>query len=343
MRCSVCSAPMILEGAQELKFNFHSCLLKKIKILFLLHLLLSCQGGYGSDFREPYDKQFSIWPNIPVIRASDLQEYALDRQVFAELHEGKDPDNIIRALAAVDSLQSHHEQRALAELGRSFNVQLIGELDGLVRANNIEVPKLRFWFNDISPPDLQRPNSLDINILNKLKTKAAEITLVAYITYTRLANNYIQMTCTLVKLKTGESESFSVNGHVEKIGAILARNLFNYFYGNRFPYHINPIENGEWVLPGQGHAGQLVSRKLAENFCRSQNSELPTAEELEIGEALGFYHGGISLVHHSYYHIKSGLYYSSETQDPRGKTRPNFDSKISNGYYYCIRKTSNFK
>ncbi len=317
-----------------------------LKILFIYSIVftkIAYQEVYASDFRDPQSKQFSIWPNIPVISASDFEEYELDRKTFTDLHKPKDPSDALKALAAVDTLQSHHEKRSVNALGRSFNAQLIAMLDNLARTNHIETPKLRFSFNDISPADIQRSQKLDETSLNKLKSKASQITLVMYLTYTKLEKSNIQITCTVVKLQSGDSESFSVADHITHVSATLAQALFNYFYGNRLSFPKNPMSNKEWLPAAPNHTDKLASREQSEHFCKSQNGALPTIEEIETGEALGSYHGGIFLKPNTYYHTKSGLYLSSETSNPLGRNIPNIDHKMSNGYYYCIRKNKSKK
>ncbi len=272
------------------------------------------------------------------MRASDLAEYRMDREVFANLHDGSaDPAKMIEALKAVDDLQAHHERRAMAELGRSLNVQVIAELDRLARNANIRTPKLRFDFAEIKPSELQRPATLDGKALDALKAKVRQVTLVGYLTYTRLDGTVIQLTGTLVRLSNGQSQSFMVTAPVSTAADVLARVWFDYFYGNRFPQHSNPMTDKEWLTAAPGHIGKLVSREAAERYCQSQKASLPNLEQMELGEAAGFHHGGVSLEADSMYHIQDGLYYSSETSHVDGRLRKNFLHSISNGYYYCIR------
>ena len=85
-------------------------------------MVVLCCGLGGpagaADFREPVDQPFVVWPHIPVVRASDLGDYAQDRKAFSDLHADKaDPQKLVAALQAVDGLQAHHENTALAQLG----------------------------------------------------------------------------------------------------------------------------------------------------------------------------------------------------------------------------------
>lgn len=331
------AARTVAAGIQN---KFWRKIASQLRYLVILATVLAIRSGVvnAADLRDPPEKQFIVWPNIPVIRASDFDEYGKDRDVFANLHIGKaDPATIITALQAVDGLQAHHQVLALAELGRSLNVQVIGELDKLARNANIKTPKLRFEFASITPAELQRPASLDTTALAALKVKASQITLAAYITYTKLEGTVVQITCTVVKLATGESQSFTVTAPVVTVGEWVARDLFNYFYGNRFSPHQYLMPDREWLAPAPGHANQRVSYEAAQRYCKSQSADLPNAQEMETGESSGFYHGGIALKANSLYHIKTGLYYSSETVDVAGKLRSNFNNNASNGYYYCIR------
>lgn len=305
-------------------------------------LILVLSGGVAAavDFREPLAQTFLVWPNMPVVRASDLGEYGQDRKIFTDLHADKaDPAKMIAALQAVDSLQPHHERTALAELGRTLNTQLIGELDRQARRINSRSPKLRFDFAGINPAELQRPAALDARALDALKAKAGQVTLVSYITYTRLENALVQATATLVKLNTGASQSFTVTAPAPALADALARDIFDYFQGTRFLEHQNPLTATEWLTSAPGHVDQLVSRDTALRYCQSQNAALPTAEELETAEASGFYGGGVVLRPSGVYHVLAGLYETAQSLPD--KVRVNYISSVPNGYYYCVRKKPN--
>jgi hypothetical protein len=305
----------------------------------VLALLLWPALAQAADFREPMERQFLVWPNIPVVKAADLDEYAADRKVFADLHAAQgDPAAILAALQAVDTLQTHHAGRSGNEMGRTMNVQVIGELDRLTRNINTRTPKLRFEFARITPAELQRPAALDAKALDALKAKASQITLVGYITYTQLGGSFVQLTGTLVKLSDGDSQSFTVTGPVTQIGAALAKEWFDYFYSNRLAAHTNPMPHNEWLNAAPSHINQLVSLDTARRYCRSQNADLPGVEEMETGETSGIYHGGIELKKDALYHLNSGMYYSSEPQ-LESRIRPNLNPSGNNAYYYCIRQT----
>ena len=300
--------------------------------------LLLPTAAQAADFRDPVAQQFLVWPNIPVVKAADLDEYAADRKLFADLHGASgDPATILAALQAVDALQLHHASRAGNELGRSLNAQVLGEIDRLTRNINTRTPKLRFEFASITPAELQRPAALDTKALDALKAKASQITLVGYMTYTQLGGSFVQLTGTLVKLSTGDSQSFTVTGPVTQIGVALAQEWFNYFYGNRLAAHTNPMPEREWLGAAPSHVNQLVSFDTAQRYCQSQNAALPGLEEIEMGETSGPYHGGIELKKDALYHLNSGMYYSSEPQ-LQNRVRPNLNPQGSNAYYYCIRK-----
>lgn len=308
-----------------------------LALLAGLAVLLLPGVAQAADLRDPVDRQFLVWPNIPVVRASDVDEYAADRNIFADLHNAKgDPVAILAALQAVDTLQLHHDRRSVNELGRSLNVQVIAELDRLARNINTRTPKLRFEFASITPAELQRPAALDAKALDALKAKASQITLVGYITYTQLGGSFVQLTGTLVKLSDGASQSFTVTGPVTQIGAALALEWFNYFYGNRLAPHANPMPSSEWLNAAPSHINKLVSLDMARRYCQSQSADLPGVEDMEVGETSGLYHGGIELKKDALYHLNSGMYYSSEPQ-LESRIRPNLNPQGSNAYYYCIR------
>ena len=290
--------------------------------------VLCCGLAGAQDLRDPPEQTFTVWPNIPVIRASDLGDYGQDRKIFADLHTAKaDPAKTLEALQAVDQLQAHHERMALAQLGRTLNVQFIGEVDKQSRRINGALPRLRFEFSGISPDELQRAAVLDAAAKQALQNKARNVALAAYISYTRLQE-------TLVRLGTGASQSFTVTAPAQELGEALARAVVDYFSGTRFSAHQNPLGAAQWLLSAPGHADQLVSRDMAQRYCQSQQAALPTVDEMEAAEAAGFYGGGVTLRPHTPYHVQTGLY---DPADDAGKVRPNYIASVRNGYYYCIR------
>lgn len=298
--------------------------------------LLCSTLAQAQDFRDPPGQSFVVWPNIAVIRASDLAEYAQDRQLIADLHADKaDPAKVAAALQGVDSLQAHHQRAALADLGRSLNAQLIAELDTQARHANVRAPKLRFDFADISPEQLQRPLAQD-----ELQAKAGRVTLAAYITYTRLDGALIQATATLVKLKSGASQSFTATAPAPALAETLARQLFDYFQGTRFATHANPLPGSEWLTAAPGHAQRLVSRDAALQYCLSQGARLPSASELDAAGAAGFHAGGLRLQDSSAYHVQGGLYDLALPQDGAGRVRTNHMASVPNAHYYCIRQAA---
>lgn len=315
-----------------------------VRHLALLAWVLLLPGIAHADFRDPADRQFLVWPHIPVLKAADFDEYASDRKIFANLHEAQgDPAAIVAALQAVDALQMHHDRTAVNALGRSLNAQVIGELDRLARNLNTRKPKLRFEFAGITPSELQRPGALDAAGLEALKAKARQVTLVAYLTYSQMGGSFVQVTGTLVKLSNGDSQSFTVTGPVTQVAASLALEWFNYFYGNRFAPHKNPMPDREWLNAAPSHVNQLVSLDMAQRYCASQSAQLPSAEELEMGETSGIYHGGIELKRDALYHMRSGMHYLAEPVYVENKIKPNLNSEGSNAYYYCIRKKARAK
>lgn len=300
-------------------------------------VLWGCLAG-AQELRDPTAQTFIVWPNIPVVRASDLGDYEQDRKTFADLHAGKaDPGQVLAALQAVDALQIHHESTALAQFGRSLNTQFIGEIDRQTRSVNPSVRKLRFEFAGITPAELQRMSSLDTQALNALRARAGRVTLVAYITYTRLEGVLMQGTATLVRLGSGASQSFTVTAPAALLGEMLARDVFDYFQGTRFASHQNPLASAEWLMAAPGHAGQLVSRETAQRYCQSQKALLPTADELESAQASGFHGGGVVLQPDGVYHVQSGLYDSAQAVAGMDRLRGNYIASVPNGYYYCIR------
>lgn len=328
--------PFLPMGSQAM---IHPPLLQRLWRIAAAALVaaLGCVTAAAADFREPLNQTFVIWPQIPVVRASDLGDYAQDRKAFSDLHADKaDPQKLLAALQAVDELQAHHERTALAQLGRTLNTQLIGELDRQTRRINTRSPKLRFDFAGITPQELQGAATLDAKALDGLRAKAGQVTLVAYITYTRMEGALVQATATLVKLASGASQSFTVTAPAPALAEVLAREIFDYFQGTRFSQHRNPLADREWLTAAPGHADQLVSRDVAQRYCTSQQADLPTAEELETAEASGFYGGGVALRNNGVYHVRGGLY--DTAQGLADKVRPNHIASVPNGHYYCVRR-----
>lgn len=306
--------------------------------LAAMALALCCGLATAQDLRDPPEQTFTVWPNIPVIRASDLGDYGQDRKIFADLHTAKaDPAKTLEALQAVDQLQAHHERMALAQLGRTLNVQFIGEVDKQSRRINGARPRLRFEFSGISPDELQRAAVLDAAAKQALQNKARNVALAAYISYTRLQETLVQATVTLVRLGTGASQSFTVTAPAQELGEALARAVVDYFSGTRFSAHQNPLGAAQWLLSAPGHADQLVSRDMAQRYCQSQQAALPTVDEMEAAEAAGFYGGGVALQPAGVYHVQAGLYDTALAHDGAGRARPNHLASVPNGYYYCIR------
>ena len=297
---------------------------------WLLALVLGATAlGAGAQGQRPV----VVWPNIPLIRAADLAEYAQDRQAIADLHAGKaEPEKLLAALQAMDALQTHAQQSALAELGRSLNVQLIAELDALARRHGITEPRLRFDFSGITPQQLQRPLVLDA-----LQERLAQIQMAGYITYTRLDGTLVQATLTLVRLASGAAQSFSATVPVQLLARTLAQDVFDHFEGARLARHRRPGDAGHWLASAPGHADRLVSREAALGYCRSQGAVLPTAQELQAAEAAGFYGGGLALRAGGVYHVQTGLYDTALAQDGDARVRPNFIASVPNGLYYCLR------
>ena len=86
-----------------------------------------------------------------------------------------------------------------------------------------------------------------------------------------------------------------------------------------------------------GHRDQMVSLEAASRYCQTQGAELPTENEMEVGESSGIYHGGIEAKNDRLYHMRTGqLYVARQSADER--VVPNRNPKGSNAYYYCIRK-----
>lgn len=315
-----------------------SSLSRTLLLVWALLLALGAARAQAADFRDPQNQTFTIWPNIPVIRATDFADYAGDRKIFEDLHNAKgDPATLVAALQAVDALQQHHERAALGELGRSLNVLFISELDRLARATANRTPKLRFDFANITPAELQRAAALDAPALGALKNKAGQVTLVTYMTYARTEGSAIQLTATMVKLADGSQQSFTVTALASQAAAALAQEVFHYFYSTRFAPYRDPMPDREWLQPAPSHIDKMVSFEAARRYCHTQGAQLPTDRELEMGESSGVYHGGIEMRAERLYHTQDSMLYVPQLSGDE-RLLPNRNLLGSNGHYYCVRK-----
>ncbi len=280
-----------------------------------------------------------VWPNIPFIYASDIEEYKMDRDLFKGLHTGdKDPAVLKAALKQVDKLYQHHKDRATDRLGRSYNTELIGHYDRLIKEQQIKEERLGFSFKEITPANLSEELDLKAEPLEQLKGREDVVGVVAYVTTTKMSQNQLRATLTLIQVVDGVSRSFTVTDQAHRIAKRHARQLFDYLYGPAFPDYRNPLKSMVWLLPAPTDQGRLVSRMQAEIACRSQEGFLPSVEQLILGEQAGPYHDGIILKPGQFYHAaQDKRYLAGETTDPRGKVRL-LRSDRQTARYYCIQQ-----
>lgn len=298
-----------------------------IPLLAIAVLLLYSSFSYAQFIIE--GEELVAWPNIPVIPASDMEEYKLDRDIFKELHSGEqDADAIKAALKQVDALyKKHYKDRSIAELGRSYNAEFIGSYDQLLRSNRIEKPRLRFSFKGVTPEQFQQEIEHPVDWSG----------VVAYVTYTQMSQKSIRSTLTIIRLDSGYAESFTLVDELHKVAEKHAKQLFDYLYGATFPQYANPLKDKVWLLSPPQDALKPVFYMQAELGCRSQEGKLPTLEELILGEQAGPYHQGIILTAGQFYHtVEKSRYLAGGTLDPRGKVRT-ADRPHQTARYYCIR------
>lgn len=295
-----------------------------------------------ADIRDPRDQKFVLWPNIPLVRATDFREYVLDRDVFKELHLDKaDPEGILKALGAVDTLHGSHHGPRTAGIAEAFNSDFIGSIDALAREHRV-TPKLNFSFEGISPVELQA-NPLGKKDIKALRKKAAHVTLIALGSYSNIGNKNIRVTLHFIKLHTGESQTFMKVDHIQSVAESLAQDVFDYFQAGIGSTAIFPgfkrTLSSQWLLPAPGHKNMKVNHTMAEVTCKSQGARLPNEYEMMAGQASGPYSHGISLIRDSMYHLETEgqLYFSSESNDPRGQVRTS-GALPRNAYYYCIKE-----
>ncbi len=301
--------------------------------------ILFCLLGYGhatiaASLLEPEGEKIEVWPTVPLIFASDVEEYKLVRDIFKDLHTGKQQPTVVKSiLKQVDKMKG----RATDRLWRTYNSGLIGHYDRLLEEQRILDPRLSFSYDGVKPSELPQEINLEAESLQQLGQKAGVSGVFAFVTYTKLSQKQMRATLTLVRLRDGVSKSFTVNDQSHKIAQRHAQLLFDYLYGPSFPQYQDPLEARRWLLPAPIDQGREVSQLQARLACRSQGGELPTIDELILGEQAGPYHNGIILKAGMFYHAADKRrYLAGETMDPRGKIRQ-LRSERQRARYYCIQ------
>lgn len=303
----------------------------KILSLFSLFLWVSLVQG---EFLDTGGDQIEVWPTIPLILASDIEEYKLVRDIFKGLHKDEQaPAKVKSLLKQVDKMKGRTTER----LWRSYNVALIGQYDLLLEKNRIRSPRLRFSYDGVKPEDLAKEIDLESASLDMLRQKDGVQGVFAFVTYTKMSQNQMRATLTLIRLHDGVSKSFTVTDDAHKIAVRHAQLLFDYLYQAPYPTYRNPLQDRVWLLPAPIDQGREVSPLQAKLACRSQHGNLPTVDELILGEQAGPYHNGIILKPGMFYHAaEDKRFLAGETRDPRGKIRI-LQSSRQTARYYCIQ------
>jgi hypothetical protein len=297
---------------------------------------LWCYGvPVGAGFFDPAQDKIEVWSSIPLVFASDIEEYKLVRDIFKGLHAGEQqPAKIKALLKQVDKIKGRTTER----LWRSYNVALIGHYDRLLDEQRIDSPRLSFSYDGVKPVDVPKDVDLEAQALEQLRQKEGVIGMFAFVTYTKMSLNQMRATLTLVRLKDGISKSFTVTDHLHKIASRHAQLLFDYLYRTPYPNYQNPLDGLMWVLPAPSGQGRRVSPLQARLACRSQGGGLPSVDELMLGEQAGPYHNGIVLKAGAFYHAaEEKRFLAGETMDPRGKIRL-LQSDRQMARYYCIQQ-----
>lgn len=292
-------------------------------------------GAVQATLLEPSDQKIEVWSTIPLIFASDVEEYKLVRDIFKGLHkEEQKPAKVKTLLKQVDKMKGRTTER----LWRSYNTALIGHYDRLLEEQRIDSPRLSFSYDGVKPVDVPKDVDLEAQALEQLRQKEGVIGMFAFVTYTKMSLNQMRATLTLVRLKDGISKSFTVTDHLHKIASRHAQLLFDYLYRTPYPNYQNPLDGLMWVLPAPSDQGRRVSPLQARLACRSQGGGLPSVDELMLGEQAGPYHNGIVLKAGAFYHAaEEKRFLAGETMDPRGKIRL-LQSDRQMARYYCIQQ-----
>ena len=284
------------------------------------------------------DQPLVIWPNIPLISASDVEEFKLDRKIFRQLHLGELAPAVVKTnLKQVDKLYQHHKERSTDQIWRSYTTDLVAHYDQLVQKYQIKKPRLSFSFDGVSPAELKNELDLAAGPVATLREREDITGIIGFLISTMMRGNQLRATLTLIRLKDGESISFMVTDQLHKVATRHAQLLFDELYGTQYPAYQNPLSGSVWLLPAPADQGAEVSHRQALLACRSQLGELPSVDELLLGEQAGPYHNGIILSAGSFYHTaESKRYLAGETRDPRGKIRP-MRSDQALARYYCLK------
>ena len=296
--------------------------------------IVPAKAGFFDGEQQP----LLVWPNIPVISASDVEEYKLDRELFRGLHTGEtNPATAKTNLKQVDRLYQHHKERATDRVWRSYTADLVGQYDQLIKRHQIHQPQLEFSYDGVSPAALENALDLQSEQITALRERDDVAGVVAFVTNTKMSNNQLRSTLTLIRLKDGLSKSLTVTDQLHKLAFRHAQLLFDLLYGANFPDYMNPLEGVLWLLPAPTDRVRAVPWSRARLGCRSQKSMLPTVDQLMMGEQAGPYHNGIILQPGSFYHAAdSTRYLAGHTNDPRGKVR-RVKSDRQSGRYFCMQ------
>lgn len=300
-------------------------------IAFWLGLLF--QTSLQASFLDNMSEELVVWPNMPAVFASDVEEYKLVRDIFRDLHlNNNNPAQIKAALKQVDKMKG----RATNRLWRDYAATLIGHYDRLIKEQQIDSPRLRFSYGGEGPDKIPEDIDLQAEGITALKNQEGIAGVFAFVSVTKMSENQLRGSLTLIRLRDGETISFTVTDELHKLPQRHAQLLFDLLYGPRFPQYKNPLETMRWLLPAPQDQGRRVSKLQAELACQSQGGGLPTIDQWILGEQAGPYHNGIVLKAGEFYHAEGGhRFLAGETQDPRGKSRL---YNRESARYYCIQK-----
>jgi len=305
-----------------------------MKILLLLTLFII--SSVQAKFLEPLNKQFSIFSKIPFVKQADYKSYTERMRSSIYSQRGRlindlsnlvyltgDLQGSVNALRSIEQLTRRNINQSTNNFGEAFSTQLKASLDQQYRQYNLNTPKLII---------ADRMDEIS-------KSNVSKINLTAFGTYSVLPRGAIWVTLAITKLSNGQQKFFQAKGSYSNVMTKLAKKVFLYFEGNRYDSYQNPFANKKWLMPAPGHFKMMVEKNVAEMICSSQGARIPTADELQLGQASTSLAGGIDFPAHIYLHTsKNEIYYfTSETRDPSGRVQHWTGRGVTKAFYVCIK------
>ncbi len=337
----------------------------------VMAVVASIPQARSADFRGSPEDTFAIYSSIPFIRGADFKEYtevgnqtrggvrgelvrefmAMAKAMGAQNNpSGELAQSMGQLLLTFDSVYDLHRDVALQGVPASLEAQFRSELDAIYREARVAQQKIRFLDQRVAAKISARVRemlnsgiALTPTQRQELAADIIEIGMLPYGVFTVLGGDQIRVDLTLVKLTTGEAQSFSASDSITTVMRSLARQVFQYFQQNQYDPWNDPQPKLKWLLPAPTHRG-MVLPQVALAVCKSQGARLPYAQELFLAAAAGEFHaGGIPFDQDSRYLVADHTrwdgqhFYYPVTGDPRGPVRTSAGTGSELGMYLCVK------